>query len=169
MTQKLHSKTKFASSLLSAGVAAMFLLASVDPGSAAPPFAGMSGKWTGDGRVTMKDGKSEPIKCKATYTEGKSGTTLEQVLRCASDSYKFNVKSNLASEGGELSGDWTETTYSLKGTFKGKSVGPKIEGQVRGSGLRIAVALLTRGNSQQVRILSQGTQMREVTLKLNKR
>jgi len=139
------------------------------PGVAASPFSGMGGAWTGAGRVTMKDGTSEPIKCKATYTVGNSGTELQQVLRCASDSYKFNVRSNIEADGDALAGQWTETTYNLVGSFTGKAKGSKIEGKVRGSGLQVGVALLTQGSSQRVRILSQGTEMREVNLNLKKR
>jgi hypothetical protein len=134
----------------------------------AEPFTGLSGAWNGAGRITMSDGASEPIRCRATYAANQAGTTLEQILRCASDSYKFNVKSNVEAEGDALIGQWTETTYNMTGEFVGKTIGPKIEGRVRGSGLSVGVALLTRGNEQQVRILSQGTKVREVTIKLRK-
>ena len=133
------------------------------------PFTGMSGAWAGNGRITMSDGSSEPIRCRATYTANKTGTELEQVLRCASDSYKFNVKSQVGADGNALSGAWTETTYNLVGNFTGTVKGNKIEGQVRGSGLTIGVALVTNGNQQQARFLSKGTKMREVRISLSKR
>lgn len=165
----MRSSNRQVSKLASAGIAAAFIVMSGIPDAVASPFNGMGGKWTGAGRVTMKDGTSEPIKCKATYTVKNSGSELKQVLRCASDSYKFNVRSNIEADGNALAGEWTETTYNLVGTFTGNAKGSKIEGKVRGSGLRVGVALLTNGASQRVRILSQGTEMREVTLKLRKR
>jgi hypothetical protein len=132
------------------------------------PFVGLSGAWAGAGRITMSDGSSEPIKCKATYKANNAGTTLDQVLRCASDSYKFNVKSGVGASGSALSGQWTETTYNLTGTFTGTVKGNKIEGKVRGSGLMVGVALVTNGSQQEGRFLSQGTEMREVRISLTK-
>jgi len=165
----LRSRNGFSSSLASIGIAAALIFMLSVPESVASPFSGMGGAWAGAGRVTMRDGTSEPIKCKATYKVGNSGTELNQVLRCASDSYKFNVRSDIEADGNTLTGGWTETTYNLVGTFTGKSKGAKIEGKVRGSGLLVGVALLTNGSSQRVRILSQGTEMREVNLNLKKR
>jgi hypothetical protein len=138
------------------------------PSFAESPFANMSGKWSGSGRITMSDGSSEPIKCRASYTAGKGGETLDQTLRCASDSYKFNVNSSVSANGNALSGKWTETTYNLTGTFTGTVNGNKIEGKVRGSGLAVGVALVSSGGSQQARFLSQGTKMREVRISLAK-
>jgi hypothetical protein len=169
MTKSRELRNKFSWILASLGVAAMLSVLPVTPSNAGAPFAGLSGSWAGAGRITMSDGTSEPIKCKATYTVENSDTTLQQILRCASDSYRFNVKSNIDSDGDELSGEWTETTYNLGGSFSGTIAGKKIEGKVRGSGLLVGVALLTNGSVQRVRILSQGTEMREVNLKLNKR
>ena len=169
MTKSRELRNSFSWILVSIGVAAMLSALPISPSNASTLFAGMSGSWTGAGRITMSDGTSEPIKCKATYTVDNSDTTLVQVLRCASDSYRFNVKSNIDSDGDALSGEWTETTYNLGGSFTGKAVGQKIEGKVRGSGLLVGVAMLTNGGVQRVRILSQGTEMREVNLKLNRR
>jgi hypothetical protein len=166
---RLRSKTSLAGRLAIAGIATVLGAMAVSSGIAAPPFTGLSGAWAGAGRITMSDGSSEPIRCKATYTADKAGTKLDQVLRCASDSYKFNVKSKVGADGNALSGQWTETTYNLTGTFTGTVKGAKIEGRVRGSGLMIGVALVTRGNQQQARFLSQGTEMREVRISLTKR
>src|SRR6202521_149377 len=53
------------------------------------PFAGMAGAWSGGGRVDLQDGTSERIRCRATYAVGGGGSTMQQQLRCASDSYRF--------------------------------------------------------------------------------
>lgn len=165
----MRLRNSSAGNLRGAGLAALLFVFPGSGSSADTPFAGLSGAWSGAGRITMIDGASEPIKCKATYTANQAGTTIDQVLRCASDSYKFNVKSRVGVDGSALSGQWTETTYNLTGTFTGKVTGEKIEGKIRGNGLFIGVALLTHGNEQQVRFLSQGTEMREVNIKLKKR
>ena len=56
------------------------------------PFAGMAGNWSGGGTVTLDDGSSERIRCRATYAVGAGGTGLNQSLTCASDSYKFESR-----------------------------------------------------------------------------
>jgi hypothetical protein len=150
-------------------LAAMLVVSPLAPSLAQTPFAGLSGAWSGSGRITMKDGSSEPIRCRATYTANKAGTMLDQVLRCASDSYKFNVKSTVGANGNALSGQWTETTYNMTGTFTGTVNGQKVEGKVRGGGLQVGIAVVTSGNRQEARFLSQGTEMREVRISLTKR
>src|ERR1700674_4791493 len=58
------------------------------------PFSGMAGAWSGEGRIDLQAGASEPLRCRATYTVGGDGRTLDQHLRCASDSYRFDVSSS---------------------------------------------------------------------------
>ena len=69
------------------------------------PFTGMAGNWSGGGTVTLDDGSTERIRCRATYAVGAGGTGLNQTLTCASDSYRFNLASNVVAEGGSLQGD----------------------------------------------------------------
>jgi hypothetical protein len=80
-----------------------------EPGSEGS-FQGLSGHWSGAGTVTMTDGATERIRCKATYAVNATGKAVQQTLRCASDSYRFEISSNVISEGGSLSGSWAEAT-----------------------------------------------------------
>ncbi len=81
-------------------------------GHAAPgsdgPFLGLSGHWSGAGTVTMTNGATERIRCKAAYAVNATGKAVQQTLRCASDSYRFEISSNVICEGGSLSGSWAE-------------------------------------------------------------
>ena len=52
-------------------------------------YAGMAGKWAGGGTVTLDDGSSERIRCRATYQV--AGPNMDMSLTCASDAYKFNL------------------------------------------------------------------------------
>jgi hypothetical protein len=63
------------------------------------PFLGLSGHWSGAGTVTMTDGTTERIRCKAAYAVNATGKAVQQTLRCASDSYRFEISSNVISEG----------------------------------------------------------------------
>src|SRR5580700_4238818 len=62
------------------------------------PFTGMAGSWSGGGTVTLDDGSTERIRCRATYAVGAGGNGLNQTLVCASDSYKFDLKSNVIAD-----------------------------------------------------------------------
>ena len=42
------------------------------------PFAGMAGAWSGGGTITLDDGSSERIRCRATYKV--SGASMEMSL-----------------------------------------------------------------------------------------
>jgi hypothetical protein len=78
----VNKKTVLASGLLlisAAGHAA--------PGSDGP-FLGLSGSWSGAGTITMTNGATERIRCKATYAVNATGKAVQQTLRCASDSYR---------------------------------------------------------------------------------
>ena len=70
----------------------------------------MAGNWSGGGTVTLDDGSTERIRCRATYAVGAGGNGLNQTLTCASDSYKFDLASNVIAEGGALSGTWSESS-----------------------------------------------------------
>src|SRR3977135_3631011 len=93
------------------------------PGSAryAPsrPFAGMAGVWSGNGTITLDSGASERIRCRATYAVSRDGNGLNQTLVCASDSYKFDLKSDVIANNGSLSGTWSEASRNVTGTLEG--------------------------------------------------
>src|ERR1700737_1113640 len=105
-------------------LAAVALLAASASGTASyaqsGPFAGMAGSWSGGGTVTLDDGSTERIRCRASYAVGAGGNGLNQNLLCASDSYKFDLKSNVMAEGGSLSGTWSESSRSINGTLEGR-------------------------------------------------
>src|ERR1700729_3949988 len=89
------------------------------------PFAGMQGVWSGGGSVTLDDGSTERIRCRATYAVGEGGNGLQQTLTCASDSYKFNLSSNVEARGGAISGTWNEASRNINGNIEGRS-GPGV-------------------------------------------
>ena len=81
-------------SCLNAVLASVLLVISAQ-GNAAPgsdgPFVGMSGSWSGAGTITMTNGATERIRCKAAYVVNAAGKVVQQTLRCASDSYRMEV------------------------------------------------------------------------------
>jgi hypothetical protein len=149
--------------------AAVVLLVAMVSGSASyaqsGPFAGMAGNWTGGGTVTLDDGSSERIRCRATYAVGDGGNGLNQTLNCASDSYKFNLSSNVIAQGQSLSGTWSEATRNVTGTLQGQGSNGTFQVVASGPGFTADISLTTRGNKQSVIIKTQTAfRMTSITL-----
>ncbi len=117
----------------------------------------LAGYWLGSGTISMKNGTRERIRCRGTYAVSPAGDALNQSLVCASDSYKFNVRSNVTeSAGGALSGSWAETTRNATGQLTGRVAGNHILANVQGLGFTAAISIVTRGRSQSVSIAPTG-------------
>ena len=139
-----------------------------DPGSEGP-FLGLSGHWSGAGTVTMTNGVTERIRCKATYAVNAAGKALQQTLRCASDSYRLEISSNVISEGGSLSGSWAEVTHGVSGNISGRASGAEIVANVAAAGFAARLDMRTQGDKQSVTIRPQGgTDVTAVSIALRK-
>ena len=93
-----------------------------DPAPPIPtsPFKDLPGRWVGDGRLGLKDGKFETVKCRATYFLSDDGVELKQNIRCASASGNIEVKSEVKHNAGKLTGTWNELIYNLGGDLSGQ-------------------------------------------------
>jgi hypothetical protein len=142
--------------------------AQAEPGSERP-FLGLSGHWSGAGTVTMANGATERIRCKAAYAVNATGKAVQQTLRCASDSYRLEISSNVISEGGSLSGSWAEATRGVSGNISGRASGPEIVAHVAGAGFTARLDVRTQGERQSVTIRPQGgTDVTAVSIALRK-
>ena len=150
-----------------AGVTAALLL-SVSAGHAqSRPFVGLDGAWSGNGTISLSDGSSERIRCRASYKVDGSGLGLKQNLRCASDSYKFDLSSDVTSQGDRISGNWSEASRNIMGNLQGTAGGGKMEVLVEAPGFSANLLLRTSGNKQTVQISSKGD-IRGVTITMVK-
>jgi hypothetical protein len=139
-----------------AGVGAAVLL-SVSAGYAqSGPFAGFNGTWSGNGTVLLSDGSTERLRCKADYKVNGNGLGLKQNLHCASDSYKFDLSSDVTSQGDRISGNWSEASRNIFGNLQGTAGGGRIDVFVEASGFAANLTLTTTGNKQTVQISSKG-------------
>jgi len=141
------------------------------PGSAqqAGPFSGLSGHWSGGGAVTLSDGSTERIHCRAVYAVAQTGAALNQTLSCASASYNLHVTANVMSNGGGLSGSWSEATHSVSGSISGRATSSDIQAYVSGAGFAASVGIRTHGGGQSVTIRPQGgTDVRAVSVSLHR-
>ena len=132
------------------------------------PFSTLAGSWSGSGTISMNDGHNERIRCKAQYEVAPSGIIMHQNLRCASDSYKFEVKSSLQADGSQIMGTWTETTRQVTGDVTGTIQNGNISTSVKGTGFTATLAVQTKGNSQAVSIVPTGTDIQAVKIELKR-
>jgi hypothetical protein len=133
----------------------------------AGPFAGMAGVWSGGGTVTLDDGSTERIRCRATYAVGNGGNGLNQSLTCASDSYRFNLSSNVVASGGSLSGTWSESSRGINGSLEGRGASGNFQVVASAPGFSANISLRTTGNKQSVVIRAE-SQFRGASISLSR-
>jgi hypothetical protein len=136
--------------------------------AAARPFDGMAGTWSGTGTVTLGSGERERIRCRVTYAVGQAGTQVEQDLRCASDSYKFELQADITFANGYVTGRWNERTQRTSGTISGRASPGTIEALAETSGFAAFFTMITRGESQSVKIESKSKEITEVSITLRR-
>jgi hypothetical protein len=166
-SKSLKSKVQSAlAAVAAAGVLALVAL----PGEAlafSSPFVGLSGSWSGGGVITMSSGVKERIRCRARYDVGGSGSNLDLTLRCASDSFKFELQSNVAHHNGTVSGTWAEMTRHVGGNIDGSARGNRIQVRVSGT-ISALLAMSTNANHQSISIEAPGSEMSSVAISLNR-
>ena len=154
---KLFGSSLFGQAITAAGVgAALMLSVSTGQAQSSGPFAGFDGAWSGTGTVSLSDGSTEHIRCKASYKVNGTGMGLKQKLDCASDSYKFDLTSDVTSNGERISGNWSEASRNVNGSLQGTAGGGRIEVFVQAAGFAASLTLQTNGNRQTVEISSKG-------------
>ena len=154
--------------LISAATLAGMVGVSTAPSFAAGPFSSFEGSWTGTGTVSVANGSKERLRCKAHYNVGDGGNAMTQNLTCASDSYKFDVVSNVTSNGSAISGDWAETSRNAHGHISGRITPTQISAYVQGVGFTASIGIAARKGLQSVTISPTGTDIRNVSVTMQK-
>ena len=75
---KLFGSRLFGQAIKAAGVGGALMLSVSVSHSQSGPFAGFNGSWSGKGTVALSDGKTERIRCKASYNVSSTGLGLKQ-------------------------------------------------------------------------------------------
>lgn len=138
------------------GVAGALLFSISASHAQSGPFASFSGAWSGTGSVSMSDGSTERIRCKANYKVNGDGQGLKQTLRCASDSYRFDLDSDVVAQGSTVTGNWSEQSRNINGNLQGRASNGRIEVFVEAAGFAANLTVTTHGNKQSVSINSKG-------------
>jgi len=147
---------------------ALFLIASPVHAQSGGIFAGLGGNWSGTGTIFVADGGSERIRCRATYNVGPDNMTLQQTLRCASDSYKFELTTDIRSNGSNVTGYWTETTRNLNGTLDGTGSNGQFNVLVSANGFAAELSLSVYGGKQTIVMSSKNTDLRGLNISMSK-
>ena len=167
----LRSMTPSALALGGAVIASLLLLP-VSPGraqrAAEGPFVHLAGSWSGSGTVALASGAKERIRCRSTYQVDDDGRNLRLELRCASDSYNFELRASVAHSNGQISGTWTELTRRLSGNISGSGTANQMQLNAVGQTFAASLSMTTRTNQQSISIQSPGSEMSGVTISLNK-
>ena len=140
----------------------------------AATMRGLAGNWTGDGTIRMSSGATERIRCRASYIlgagdpGGNSQQTMLQDLVCASDSYRFSIKTRVSRTDKRLTGNWIEATRNISGNLTGRIANGRVEATVDGGVFTAAISITPNGKRQAVTIRPSSVDVAEVTIALTK-
>lgn len=115
-------------------------------------FGHLVGQWTGSGTIDLSNGMHEPLRCRASYDLPADQLKLELNIRCASDSYNFDLFATAVLSGRSVSGTWSESTHAAGGTISGTAEGERIQVRADSPGFSANLSLTTHGNRQSVLI-----------------
>lgn len=132
------------------------------------PFKDLAGRWTGEGRIGMAEGKVESVKCRATYFVEGDGNQLRQNIRCASAGGKVEVKSEVVAKDGKLKGTWNELVYNVGGDMTGEVTQRGFRIVVRAGDLTANMDVIVMNDRQIVEIQFFNSSLRGLTLILKK-
>ena len=167
ITKSLTNRVK--STLSVAAAAGLLILAALPSAvqAATSPFIAMSGSWSGSGTITTSNGNKERIRCRAKYDVDGAGSSLDLTLRCASDSYNFELQSNATHSNGAVSGTWSETTRRVGGNIEGHARGNAMSLRVSGI-ISATLGVSTNANQQSISIQAPGTELQSVAISMNR-
>ena len=143
-----------------AGIAALFLslavcIADSSHAQSIAPFNRLAGQWSGSGSIELTNGRREPIRCRAAYDVLGGQRQLQLNIRCASDSYNFDLRASATYSAGLVSGTWSESTRLVAGTISGRADGDHIHVVAQAASFSASLTVTTHGARQSVVIRAQ--------------
>ena len=134
---------------------------------AADPLAPFAGNWSGSGKIIVSNGSNERIRCRANNSAKTAALAVN--IRCASDSYKFELSSDITSDaGGNLSGSWNEATHNVFGQLNGRISAGTIQATATAIAFSATLTMRVAGGTQNVSIRAPGQEIQEVVITLAK-
>ena len=151
-------------------LAGLTCLAGTGPAAAvdASPFDKIMGRWVGEGRLGIRDGATEQVKCRVTYMRAGNADELQQTIRCASGSGSIEVRSSVTHTSGALSGSWTELSRNMSGDVTGIVTPKGFRVQIKGESLNANMDIVVLGAKQVIEIQFMNSSLIGLTLILDK-
>jgi hypothetical protein len=153
--------------LLAAAVLAILAQAPA-PAQEASPFEKLVGRWVGEGRLGIRDGKTEAVKCRVTYILADEARQVRQTIRCATESGTVEVQSTVTHASGALSGNWKELSRDWSGQLSGSVTPNGFKVAIKGSELNANMDIIVKDNRQIIEIQFTNSSLIGLTLILNK-
>ncbi len=147
-------RLRSASRILGGVILALLVCVGSVHAQGASPFSALAGSWSGSGTIELSTTR-EPIRCRASYDVLNERQSLQLNIRCASDSYNFDLRASANYAGGAIKGTWSESTRNASGTISGHANGDRIQVLATGPAFTAELTLVTRSNRQSVSIKSQ--------------
>ena len=148
--------------------AGTLLFSSAGYTQAGGPFSAAAGNWSGGGSVAFNDGRKERIRCRASYAVENGGFATSITISCASDSYKFELTSNITASGNQVAGTWDERSRGVGGNISGTISGGTMNLRAGGQTFNAILSIALRPGSQSITIQSPGSELSAVSISLNK-
>lgn len=137
------------------------------PSAEAANLASLDGAWRGGGKLRLEGGKSEQLRCRAYYNAKNGGKRLGMAVRCASPSYKIELRSKLAVAGNRVTGSWEERNFNAAGVMFGSSRPGRLTLSVSGS-VKATLFVTYSGSRQSLRLSGNVGRFRGLTLAFRK-
>jgi len=122
------------------------------------PFDRLAGQWSGSGTIDLSNGAHESIRCRAAYDVLNDQRKLQLNIRCASESFNFDLRASANYSGGAITGNWSESTRNVAGTISGKAEGDHFQVVAKSATFVATLTLITHGGRQTVMIRSHDNQ-----------
>jgi hypothetical protein len=131
------------------------------------PFTTLAGTWFGGGQISLSGGNTERLRCRAYYNLKEGGASLGLAILCASTSYKIELRSQLRSDSGRISGTWEERSFNAAGTVTGRATGGSINLSITG-GVSATMSVAYGAQQQKVSITTEGAGFDSVMISLSR-
>ena len=148
---------------------AVTLVASESAAVTSSPFRNFIGQWRGTGQLVGSKGNRETIRCRAEYSGAKDDAAVNQAIVCASESFKFDIRSHVEASGESAKGYWTEISRNASGSLTGRIAENQFEGQISSPAFSAAISLTSNGRTQAVSIRPSGGDVTDVRIELKRR
>lgn len=141
------------------------VLAIPAPAGASALTDALAGEWSGSGRLTLPNGKTERIRCDGS-AHSSTANTVDQSFRCASTSKVFDFSSSLHFSGGRVRGDWRGSGRS--GIVSGSATSSSVQLRLTSDGGNGSLSASVSGCRQSLNVSGFAEEMRSLSVQLRK-